>query len=78
MRVRLTRHCRNRIRKYRKHGITPQAVIEAVQFGERTFDSRGDLNALVSTDLGAFRAIFTVEGDEVVVKTVVPLWAVRF
>jgi hypothetical protein len=67
----LSRHAKNRARRYAKYGVTPEDVIQAVQ-QQSAPGMRGQGMALLATKIGDFRIAFVVEDRAVTIKTVIP------
>ena len=73
----MSRHAKNRVRRYVKYGITVELVLEAVR-EQATVGDRGEGQALVASSVGQFRVAFVVEERGVTVKTVLPPRRSRF
>jgi len=67
----LSRHAKNRLRRYVKYGITAELVVQAVQ--ERVAaGASGHGLALVGGTVGDFRIAFVVEADRAIITTIMP------
>lgn len=67
----LSRHAKNRLRRYTKYGITAELVIQVVE-RQVAAGARGEQLALIPTDAGDFRVAFVVEQLATTIKTVMP------
>lgn len=67
----LSRHAKNRLRRYLKYGITADLVVQVVQ-SEVAVGATGDSLALLPSSVGEFRIAFVVEERATTIKTVMP------
>ena len=73
----LSRHAKNRLRRYSKYGVTAELVIQMVEH-QVAAGTRGDGMAFLTTDVGAFRIAFVAEDRATTIKTIMPPRRGRF
>lgn len=67
----LSRHAKNRLRRYVKYGITAELVIQLVE-SEVAAGAEGDGMAFFPSGVGDFRIAFVAEDQAATIKTIMP------